>query len=614
MKKIHEMLYRSMSFDREAINVQERTVSLAFSSETKEVERSFGIEVLDHRQGAVRMGRMKGGAPLLLSHDERDLVGVVQDASIDPDRRGRATVKFSRSPKAEEVFQDVQDGIRKHVSVGYKVHAMELERSQEGNPDLYRITDWEPLEISLVSVPADVSVGVGRSEHTVKGNHTMEHEDSFTEDGRTPRQWSPLEKEQNRSSEILALAERFNNPGGMAMASTAIRENWSVNRYRDLALNEFIKDPEPLALPAILGSDEYPDRFGMGLRDLKDFSLLRLLRGMAKSDFSECQFEVEVSRNLAKQLKRESRGALIPVEALMQRDILKSGTGGNLIATQLVGFVDFLRPRSLVARLGATILPGLRGDVDVPRHIGTSNVVWLPEGGTTVQSDATFDKISLSPKTVSSKSKISRKMLLQNSVSIENLVRSDLALSIGQEIDRVAINGSGASNQPTGILQTAGIGAVVGGTDGAAPTWTHIVQLESDVAVSNADTGALGYLTTPQARGKLKLTEKFSGTSGESAWSDRRDKDGFGSMNSYRAGATTQVPSNLTKGSGTDLSAIIYGNWADLVIGEWGVLDLQVDPYTSGDEGALIVRVFQDVDVAVRHPESFSAMVDAVTT
>ena len=171
------------------------------------------------------------------------------------------------------------------------------------------------------------------------------------------------------------------------------------------------------------------------------------------------------------------------------------------------------------------------------------------------------------------------------------------------------MSSSGSSNQPRGILNTSGIGSVVGGTDGLAPTWDHMVDLESALSTVDADVGAMAYLTNAKVRGKLKKTQRFSGTNGDPVW----EKDN--TVNGYRAEVTNAVPSNLVKGaSGAVCSAIIYGNFADLILAFWSGLDLTVDPYTNSTSGTVRVVALQDCDVAVRHPESFAAMVDAKTT
>ena len=153
--------YRSFRVEQKAIDEEARTVSLAFSSEA-EYERYFGIEILDHGSKSIRLDRMKDGAAFLVNHNTDDQVGVIESVEIGTDRVGRAMVRFGESARAEEIWQDIVTGIRKHVSVGYIVHKMVLEEEAKDGPDKYRVTDWEPFEASIVPVPADPSVGVGR--------------------------------------------------------------------------------------------------------------------------------------------------------------------------------------------------------------------------------------------------------------------------------------------------------------------------------------------------------------------------------------------------------------------------------------------------------------------
>ena len=156
--------YREVSIDTRAINEEGRTVEVAFSSDTPILRRDwFGRfqEILSHAPGAVRLGRMNDGAALLMDHNGRDQVGVVESARVEGGK-GRATVRFSRSARASEVFADVVDGIRTKISVGYRIHAHEEIEGSADSVDTVRITDWEPLEVSFVAVPADDSVGVGR--------------------------------------------------------------------------------------------------------------------------------------------------------------------------------------------------------------------------------------------------------------------------------------------------------------------------------------------------------------------------------------------------------------------------------------------------------------------
>ena len=628
--------YRTFEFIRETLDEKARTIELSFSSEEK-VERWFGFEILDHSPGSVRMVRLNTGGPLLLDHATREQIGVIEKAEIASDRKGRARVRFSKGSRAQEIFQDVMDEIRKNVSVGYRIHKFVLEEETDGIAT-YRATDWEPLEISLVSVPADITVGVGRDEDRLAREVPVDNvreEQPKKEANKMPEvdiektKSEARQAESKRVNDILSLGEQHNC---MELARKAVKEDKSVDDFREEILRTVYK-----AKPVAQGETA---KIGMSDKDVRKFSLIRAINALANPTDRQAReaaaFEFECSDAQAKKLKKQPQGFFIPrdvmeyqaeardisrferlITMLLQRDLVvgTATAGGHLVATELLAqnFIDLLRNRMMVRRLGATILGGLVGDIAIPRQTGGATAYWVAESGAPTESQQAFDQVAMTPKTVGAFTDISRKLLLQSSIDVEAFVRSDLATVLALELDRAAINGSGSGNEPKGILNVTGIGDVPGGTNGLAPAWSHIVNLETEVAIDNADIGTLAYLTNAKVRGKLKQTEKAANTA-LFIWELMQADPGFGLLNGYRAGVSNQVPSNLTKGSGTNLSAILFGNWADLIIGEWGTVDVLVDPYTGGAAGTVRVRLLQDVDINVRHPESFSAMKDAITT
>jgi len=188
---------RSFDLSRASLNEDERTVDVVFSTETDKVERSWGVEILDHGAKSVRLKRLNNAAPLLLDHDPREQVGVIESARIEG-KAGSATVRFSRSAKGEEIFQDVRDGIRSKISVGYRVHALVMEkRDKATGKETYRVTDWEPFEISLVSIPADDNAGV-RDAASIFGQRAAELSTSITMENR--------HDDQNRADNATAPA------------------------------------------------------------------------------------------------------------------------------------------------------------------------------------------------------------------------------------------------------------------------------------------------------------------------------------------------------------------------------------------------------------------------
>jgi HK97 family phage major capsid protein len=382
----------------------------------------------------------------------------------------------------------------------------------------------------------------------------------------------------------------------------SIQAGHTVEQFQEAAIKALSSTPLPTA------------DIGMTKAEVKRYSMLRVMNALANPNDAAAQkaaaFERECSEAVARAMSKQPQGLFVPYDVQAKRD-LNVGTpsaGGNLVATDLLSgsFIDMLRNAMVLNRLGVRTLSGLVGNIAIPRQAGGANTYWVAESGAPTESQASFGQVTMSPKTVGAFSDISRKLLLQSSLDVEALVQNDLATAIALALQQAAISGTGLSNQPSGLL-TLISPTVAGGTDGAAPSWANIVELETDVAVGNADIGTLAYLTNTKVRGKLKTTSKVSGQNGF-IW-----ENGDMPLNGYMAGVTNAVPSNLTKGSGTNLSAILFGNFADLVIGLWGTLDLMVDPYSNSTSGTVRIVALQDADVGVRHTESFATMVDAIT-
>ncbi len=649
-----QALARSASVERAAIDTEQRTVELAFSSE-QPYERWFGIEILDHSSASVDMSRLQDGAALLVDHNTRDHVGVVERAWIADDKRGRAIVRFGRSARAEEIWQDVQDGIRRLVSVGYRINEAVLEkRDTKSGTDTYRVTSWTPHEISLVAVPADPTVGVGRAAGE-RPPVPQQPKEILVDDIETrqapaaPQAQAPqinlvaeraaaADAERERVRGILALGEQH---GMQELARSAVGEGTALDAFRSTVLDKLVEHRK-------LKPAESAE-IGLSARDLARFSVRKLIAAVQfgatdPSLIRDAAFEIEASNAArakrpveATDMRRSEReaGFTIPVDVLrapmgasndhlaaaqglqrmlaaQQRDLTVGAPtgGGNLVATDLLSadFFTLLRNRLVLGQLGARVLADLNGNIAIPGQTGGAATFWVTEGNPVSESQATFGQVTMTPKTVGMLTDYTRRLLLQSSLDIEMLVRMDLINGLAVEVDRAGLNGSGAAGQPTGLLNTAGIGAVVGGANGAAPTYEHLVDLESAVANANADVGALGYCTNARVRGKLKKTQMFSGTNGVPVWQGNE-------LNGYRTAVSNNMPNTLTKGTANGIcSAIAYGDWSELLIGFWSGVDLILDPYTGATAGTRRVIALQDCDVAVRRAASFAAMVDVLTT
>lgn len=626
------------------IDTDKRTVELAFSSETP-VERWFGEEILDHSSGAMRTERLEGGAALLVNHDRDDQVGVVEQIIEGDDRRNRAVVRFGKSAHADEVFQDVVDGIRKHVSFGYIVHKVEVE-VRKGKPDLVRVTDWEPFEISIVSVPADPTVGVGRSADTgnedsaasgaqapanninltrgldMKTIITRDAEGNLVrakvdDDGNIVEVVEMLERagddvrtatrrgseaEQARVRSIMEMGEHY---GAEELARDAVTAGTAPEAFQRELLDHLNENRS-----APLGDADDAD-IGMNDREVRQFSFTRALYALANPTDRRAQeaaaFEFEASAAAAERSGKEPEGLLVPADVL--RRAINTGTsgaaagdtGGNVVATDLLAqsFIDMLRNRTVLMRLGTTI-GGLVGNVLIPRQASGASGYWIGEDDDAPQDGLEMDQIGMGPKTVAAYSEITRRLLMQGSRDVEALVRRDLAAALALTIDKAGFYGSGTGNEPRGIKNYSGINAVdfggaASGGGSAMPTYAEAVQMESEIAADNADVNSMAYVMNSGMRGHFKTTQRFSGTDGRPIWETGNTVNGYGA----------EVSNQITNGD------LFFGNFADLLIGMWGGLELNADPYTHSTKGRLRIVAMQDVDFVLRRVESFCYGSDA---
>ena len=257
--------------------------------------------------------------------------------------------------------------------------------------------------------------------------------------------------------------------------------------------------------------------------------------------------------------------------------------------------------------LGAKMLTGLQGDVGFVGQTSAGTFAWGAETGTTSASNFGTTLRTMAPKNGSALTKYTRQMLAQSVESIEQLVRDDLAAIVALGIDAGAISGSGATNNPRGILNTTGIGAVTMGTNGGVITFGKLVDLETEITTDNADVSAMAYLTTPGVAGVAKQTQQFSGTNGVPIWTGTVHE---GLLNGYGASVTKQVPSTLTKGTSSGVChAVVFGAWDQLLIGEWGASEIIVDPYSNAPQ-IVSISTLVLIDVFLRYIESFAAIQD----
>lgn len=630
-------LHREMNVG--AFDAEKRTVEVAFSS-CEPVERWGAEEVLSHDKGAVDLSRLNNGAPVLFNHDPDQQLGVVESATIDSkDEMGRAVVRFGNSPLANEKFQDVKDGILKKVSVGYRIKAVKLTEESDDGPDTYTVTSWQPHEISFVTIPADDSVGVGRTLPDVSGGkpHTKQPQKSnimnrdqiialltkrgvkFATDASdetlanlviqsepatvdvVSERRNAANDEQARTRTILELGERYKMP---EIANKSVKEGKSFDETRGLMLEEMEKRSKNLV--------EASSPIGLNDKEVKRFSVVNLIRALSDPTDSKARedaaFEMEACRAAADKIKhRQVKGVMIPSDILRDGSFAQrsegntivsgitgtgyTGTAGNTIQTSILAqsFIDILRNKTVALKLAGS-LTGLVGNVDLPKQLNHASGYWISEDGSATKQGADFGVVLLQPHTAANLGEITRRMLMQSSLGIESIVRNDLVAGIALAIDKAVFYGTGASGQPTGLASTSGINAVNFATSGA-PTFGELVDMETLISQANADVDGMRYVINPTTRGYAKKTHRLVGaTDSQTIWEPGN------SINGYGVEVTNQVNSG----------DVFFGNFSDLVIGMWGGLEVLVDPYTNSATGRIRIVAMQDVDVAVRRALSFT--------
>lgn len=618
------------------IDEEARTVEVAFSSE-EPVPRWFGDEILDHSAGAMLDTRLQNGAAVLWNHDADIQIGVVEAASIDSDRRGRATLRFGRSARAEEIWADIADGVIRHVSVGYFVRAITTEE-REGETDKVTITEWEPYEISLVSVPADATVGVGRgageppeeagSQHANtdlqtqtdlnEGTRNMErilrHNGALvrarvddngnvlevlevleTADATRAIVQQGVEAAEQRIASIRTIADQHSV---QALVDEAIINGTTVDQFRQQVLDH-IENRSTADLGGNQPLSDAPMGIGLTDRQADDFNFMRALNYLANPNDQAAReaaaFEREASAAAAQYAVRGGTdGIIVPYEVLTRA--LNTGTdgaapgntGGLAIDNTLLAgdFISLLRNESSFLKL-ARRMGGLRGNYSMIGQASGGRGYWVDDDEDVGLSTQDLRDIDMSPKPVGTYSELTRHALQQTTPDVENMVRSDIAQAIALAIDYAGFYGDGVK-KPLGLKNTGGINAVA--FAGPQPTYEELVGMETEIAANNAAASAMAYCANARFKGHCMVTQRFAGTNGATIMEPGSQ------INGYKALISNQVEDG----------DVFFGNFRDAVVGSWGGLELNIDRTTHGLKGRVRIIAIMDADVVFRRVESFT--------
>lgn len=608
----------------------ERTVIFPLSSE-EPYSRRYWVpdhgymsldEILVHSSDSVDLSFIaSGNAPLLDSHSRwelEDQIGIIRNAWLGADRRLYVEVEFGTSQRAEEIYQDVKAGIIRNVSVGYEVTKHEIDVEQE----TYRVTGWKPKEASFVPLPADETVGIGRS---AAGGTNMESRmtkksDSppnagaaaiavpgLVVDERTDEERGAAMEES--LNEISALASEHNiGDIGRAYVEGCMKrgEEPSLEVFRGIARAN-IPEGKPLR----------NEEIGLTEDERQDFSVLELVRKLDNPNYDGAEFEIEASE-AARSKSTHKRGgrysipddvmgswgnfrvdgaysqgnARAVVAEIFQRAAFGTGTSTatNILTTDHLAerFIDNLRNLSAVLGAGATMLEGLDSDVEIPGADANIAAAWLAsEDADAAESNPSFRKVTLAPHDVAAFTDMTRRMLQQSTIAFEAYVRSQLVEAHRIAIDNAALYGSGATGIPEGVANITGIGDVPFAA--AVPTRSEIIDLRTEVASTNRGSGG-SYIGNSAMVGDLQKTKVDAG-SGIFLMNDSADR---------LVGNDFHESNQITDGD------LWYGYWQDLLIGMWGGLDLDRSTEAKFLSGGLRLRSIQTVDMNVTRVGSFA--------
>lgn len=527
------------------------------------------------------------GIPVMEMHQRGLPIGRIVAPVLDGGKL-RGTLRFSQSTRGQELYRDAQDGILTDLSVGAVIQTV----SQQ--PDHLLAVRWTPREVSLVDTGADQSVGINRSQQPigVTSMTTPANQTAAADSGSAASQSSaPAAPSANQNDiNIMELARYLDGRAPelqiMRDAQDAIAFGRQFETFRSEAWGKLEAHKKANPVPAV-GVPQTTE-IGLSRKEAQQFSIARAVQAVLDRDWRAAEFELEASRAVAKRLGKQPRGFYVPLEVQREMAAGSSTSGGALIATDLRAdlFIEALRAQSLALNLGVRTLPGLVGDLDIPKQTGSSTFYWIREGRAPGMSEMAFGAISMTPRTLAGAVPMTRKLLMQSAMSIESMVRQDMLDGAALALDQAIFSGDGVA-QPLGVLNHPDINTVNFTTDGA-PTWAEVVQMETEIATDHAMRPNPAYVVTPTVMGNLKTTKKDAGSG--IFLTDGQTLNGYPVRSSDNQAVSTTM---------------VFGCWSQVMVGFWGVLDVKPDEATEAATGTIILRLFQDVDLAVRNGQSF---------
>lgn len=633
IKSINKEVHRREA--PQGLRVEERTdagLTFSFSSEAP-VERWWGREILVHDADSMDLARMNDGGAWLWNHNRDVVLGVAEKAWLGDDRRLYVKTKWSpnTTEKGTEEYKrrkDIEAGITPNVSFAYEIN--DVREATNGD---FHVTRWNVLEVSSVSVPADQTVGLGRAqgdnENTAApatspaaiqaSTTTLEAKQTAERGADTPQDPPPMDtninvqevqtaarqSERERVSAIRAMCDQ--HQVGNDLAERLINEDATLDQAREAVLGQLGRTRKEFQGRV---HDDGAASIGLTSAEVKRYSLMNVIRHLADpSDRGlreAAAFELECSKAAESKLGRAAKGIVMPWDVMAapaQRAPQSVGTassGGYVVDNQLLtgSFIDLVRNRSALLGLNVTTLTGLVGNVDIPKKTGNTTAYWVGEDVAVSETNITLGQLSMTPKSLGGYVDITRRLMLQQSMDVESMVRADLAESIALAIDYSGVYGTGGSSALLGIKNVTGVGTEtltsdantnksIGGTTYYFGNFADYVNMETTVSVANLDVASMFYVGNAHVRGALKQTLR-NANSEMMIWENNE-------VNGYGARVSNQLIG----------SNVLFGDFSQAIFGFWSGVDITVDPYTNSTKGTTRIVAFQDVDFGLRNPAAF---------
>ena len=584
-------------------------------------ERVRAYEVLGHKDGEIDFSRMADGLVIQDTH-WGDQIGIIRKPEVKDGKLG-GVIEFGSGERSQEIARDAAKGIRRNMSVGYIVNKYKRDGVAENGLPIFRVVDWTPYEASFVNVPADASIGVGRVLDAAEGGaepetraavnpSAVQKKEEKEMDAKTiAALMAKAERAHMKAADVSALIEQGKTEAEIsdAIAERALgyAEEIKQKAEREAAERAAAKPemPKPSA-PAVISGGESQGR---------KYNLVNVIRSMVAAHEGnvgpDIGFEREISQEIARQNHKSAKGIFVPSYALLTgKRALDTSNAAGLVATDtLFGeFIQALVADTVLGRVGIRTIEGLVGDVAIPKG-SAAQAYWItPEGGNATQTTPGVGQVAATPHTVGAYTDITRKLLIQNGISSQNLVADELRGAIARAVEAAVFSGTGANGQPTGLDnftevvggETVGIQTV--SMTAGAPTHANMVEFWSKIYSANANGERMSFIGSPAVKALLRSTRDVTVIKNEAG------TDNVAAVGTdYLCDSDSRVEgyefhmSNLCNSK-----KLYFGDWREIMLAFWSGIDLTVDTASLSLSGGVRVVALQDCDVVIRHRESFA--------